>query len=115
MKAISIKAQHLKILAKQPGERVIFRQTKNWHLKRWNCVQRRQDNDKWCKITNEHLVVNHQGWTWALWRMQKIMATRTDASGRPHWDTTIYKIKHGVYMTYYLVCKRMRHSIQGVY
>jgi hypothetical protein len=115
MKAILIKTAQLKAIAADPSEKAIFRQTKNWNLKRWSCVQRQGPDGTWGKIDNQHLVVNKMGWAFALWRMRTIMASKKDINLRPHWSVSIFKIKHGVYMTYYLVCKRIRYSIQGIY
>lgn len=106
---------HMKRIAADPHEHVIFRQTRNWKLKRWNCVQRQGTDGSWTKITNEELVLNDKGWAFALWRLRNIMVNLTDNIGRYHWKAKMYKIRHGIYMTYYLVCTKNVHSIQGTY
>lgn len=109
-----ITVSKLKAIVKDPHEHVLFRQTVNHDVRRWNCVQR-QNKDKWYKIANQKLVTKDKGWTYALWRVNKIMRTRVDTDGRPHWKCTMHKIYHKPYTTYYLVCKRLNHSISGIY
>jgi len=115
MKAIPITASRLKEMVNDPHENIVFRQTRNWELKRWSCVQRRGTDKAWSKVANEKEIIKKEGWAYAIWRLRKIMAYKMDNAGRRHWKTEMYKIRHGVYMTYYLICKRRVYSFQGTY
>ena len=115
MKAEPITVSQLKEMVDTPAEIMVFRQTRNWRLRRWNCVQRRLDNGKWRRIRDNLRVINKQGWAYALWRVSNVITEKLDIYNRPIWQVNMFKIRHGVYMTYYLVCKRAHHSIQGVF
>lgn len=116
MEAKLTTVSHMKELSNSLHEHVIFRQTRNWHTRRWNCVQRQQSDGKWRKIVNERKVIHpKQGWAFALWRVGRKMRAKKDIYGRRQWNVSVFKIRHGVYMTYYLVCFRKVHSFQGTY
>jgi hypothetical protein len=115
MKAQLVTVSQLKDMVEGPISVAVFRQTRNWQLKRWNCVQRRLEDGVWRRILHDPEVINHQGWSYALWRLKDVIMKKRDAHGRRIWYVSMHKIRHGVYMTYYLVCKRIHYSISGIY
>ena len=116
-KAIKVtKAQVLHII-RTPGEKEVYRQTRNWNSNTWMCPKALWSSGRWRVIRNRQLVIRSgkQGNNYALWRMYERKAKAMEHS-RKKWDCNIYVvITQPFHSIYYLVCKKIHYSIQGTY
>lgn len=96
---------------------VEFRQTLNTYTKQW-CVPKKRAGNKWTPINNlKYIITKQEGIGYALWRLKTLMGkVKCATHNQQVWDCSkVTKIKRGVYIIYYLKCKRFKHSISGVF
>lgn len=120
-------------MIKEPGLREVYRQTRVRTLGHKWCVPKALTNEgKWRSIKNGkyvigtwypaknggHVIKNRKGKNanrWALWRMWD-MKRKAKKDGQRIWEPQIYVVYHSkLYTLYYLICRRIHHSISGVF
>jgi len=100
---------------------VTFRQTWNLWSKNWQIPKRLGDDGKWYPINRKNLnviVTKQQGYAFALWRMQKVMAKIRDEHNLAVWKVSgISKERvtwNGLpYSIFQFSCHRIAHGIIG--
>ena len=114
-KPTPVTMSYLKTILTDPAEKEVYRQTVNWSTKKWWCPKTRILNNKWRTIKHRHLVGSAKsGYKFGLW----YLFGRKEAAkvnGLKKWNCEIYRIHKWPYSIFYLVCKRARYSIRGVY
>ncbi len=118
-KAIKIKASEMAAIVAAPGEKEVYRQTRNWDIKTWYCPKAHISgtlgaSGKWRVIKNRDKIMQGQSYRFLIWKIWQFK-DHAKIDGKKKWNCTIYVVLKKPYSLYYLVCKRARHSIQGVY
>ena len=103
---------------KDPGLREVYRQTRSAGTGQWNFPRARTSDGKWRPIKNSKYVVTTQNdgslyTVFAIWRMWEIKQAVKDENGKQKWAANIHVVHTKRYSLYYLLCRRMRHSISG--
>ena len=105
-------------LIQSPGEWEVYRQTKDAGTGRWNFPKARTSDGKWRPIKHsKHVVTTTKDGSlytvFALWRMWEIKEAAKDELKRQQWAANIYVVHTKRYALFYLICRRVRHSISG--
>lgn len=105
----------MKKLMEEPGGREIYRQTRNWKLKKWTCPKTLQPNGKWRLIRHRDKVINNKtGSGYAIWRIQYLKSRATiRGTDNKIWDCQLYVVLNKPYSLYYLICRRISHDFSG--
>lgn len=129
-------ARQISEMIKEPGVWEVYRQTRVRTVRtlghKWCLPKALTDEGKWRPIKNEKYVIgtvypvknggrvikNRKGKNanrWALWRMWD-MKRRAEKDGKRIWQPQIYVVYYSkLYTIYYLICRKLHHSISGVY
>ncbi len=119
------------LLIKEPGLKEVYRQTRKRKLGKWYFPKALMSDGNWRPINNGKYVIgkwirgidgkqsiqkDKDGNKFALWRMWDIKRRAKTKAGKRKWEPQIYIVYYSkVYTIYYLVCRQLHQSIQGVY
>jgi hypothetical protein len=115
-KAKRITKKHLEEFLEMPGNKEVYRQTRNDDSGNWLVPKFRLGKNKWRAIKNRHLVVEKggRGNTFAIWRIWAIKSHLKIAKDKPMWRCSdIYTISNKKYTIYYMICWRIKYDIRG--
>ncbi len=114
-KCTRVSARAMKKLVEEPGDKEIYRQTRNWKLNRWACPKILQSNGVWRLIRHRDKVINKKtGSGYAIWRIQYLKSGVTiRGTDNKIWDCQLYTVLTRPYSLYYLICRRISHDFSG--
>jgi len=118
-KAQKLEMRQIADIISGPGEKEVYRQTRSRRSGLWNFPKKLRSDGKWCYIRNSKYVIstlkNGQKHTaFAIWRMWAIK-DKVRKEGKQIWKAQMYSIYTKRYTIFYLICRKIHHSISGVF
>ena len=109
-------------LITDPGLKEVYRQTINRKTGEWYFPKALKKNGKWRYIRkSKHVIGRHKdgrkSYMFTLWRIWdlKRQAKENGKGTKRKWEPKIYVTRTKAYAIFYLICRRLHHSISGVY